>query len=66
MSVPVKLGASFERGQGQLLFEDIRFLGESPLPSTDGQRLLALLRTDEDSQAAAITVVTNWRTTLKR
>jgi Tol biopolymer transport system component len=64
MSVPVKLGATFERGQARLLFEG--FHGPGLEPSADGQRFLALVPAEGDAPAAAITVVTNWQATLKK
>jgi Tol biopolymer transport system component len=64
MRVPVKAGATFERGQAQLLFDDARLAG-AVIPARDGQRFLALERAEENSQPPAITVVTNWLTTLK-
>jgi serine/threonine protein kinase len=68
MHVPVKAGATFERGQAQLLFDDARLAGAfygGVIPARDGQRFLALERAEEASEPQAITVVTNWLTTLK-
>jgi hypothetical protein len=67
MTVPVKLGTTFERGQARLLVEGVPFFVFGPFqPSADGQRFLALLQNEEDSQANSITVVTNWQATLKK
>jgi dipeptidyl aminopeptidase/acylaminoacyl peptidase len=69
MRVPVKAGATFERSQAQFLFDDARLYGAIPggafvIPARDG-RFLALERAQEGSEPQAITVVTNWLTTLK-
>jgi hypothetical protein len=69
MVVPVTLGATFEPGQGRVLFENVRFstFGGAPFqPSPDGQRFLALLPTAGEGPAASITVVTNWQAALKK
>jgi serine/threonine protein kinase/Tol biopolymer transport system component len=71
MKVSVKAGATFEHGQAQFLFDDARLAGDVPvhgavvIPSRNGQRFLALERAEEGSEPQAITVVTNWLTTLK-
>ena len=64
MSVPVKAGATFQRSQARVLFDDSHLAGAIE-PSRDGQRLLALERAEEGSQPPALTVVTNWPATLK-
>ncbi|MEQ1761212.1 MAG: hypothetical protein ABL986_23125 [Vicinamibacterales bacterium] len=64
MTVPVKLGTTFERGQGRPLFEGVRV--NSYQPSSDGQRFLATVPAEGDSQVPLITVVTNWQATLKK
>ena len=71
MSVPVTLGAAFDRGPGRLVFDNVHFFvttisGPPFQISHDGTRFLALVQTAEDAQPAPITVVTNWQTTLPK
>ena len=64
MTVPVKAGTTFERGQARVLFDDVHFLALSSRPATasgfsrcSGRR--------EVSADRSLTVVTNWPATLK-
>jgi dipeptidyl aminopeptidase/acylaminoacyl peptidase len=70
MSVPVTLGASFERGRSRPVFDNVRFYlsnnsGAPYQPSSDGKRFLALVQTAEDARPSPITVVTNWQVALQ-
>ena len=63
ISVPVKLGASFERGQAARLFDVVQFGYDV---SADAQRFLMVLNAEDNPRRAPLTVVTNWETTLKK
>ena len=72
MSVPMTPGGDLNPGPGRVLFDHVPFftIGANAsqsafTPSQDGQRFLALLQTEGESQASSITVVTNWQATLK-
>jgi hypothetical protein len=71
MTVPVKLGSTFEYGQPRRLLEGVPFFqaqgGVSFFqPSADDKRFLALLRSEGDAQVNPIAVVTHWEATLKK